>query len=403
LPEIYSLPSADFHDITGGNNGGYISRPGYDLTTGRGSPVANLLVPDLATMGLATQPPVVAKLTASASPISQGATLVLTATGVGDVGGHVQDVSFYRESNGKPGLQLGAGGDMLLGVDTNGADGWSIAYSTTGLATGSYTFYAVATVTGGLSSAVGVSASSVKIDVAKPAPVITPVIASLTASTSVVATPATPLVLCAHGVAESGTTTATIAYVDFYLEFNGQRGLQTDSATGDFLDFTADKGFGGAWTDVVSVPTDLDPQSGVYTFYAVAFDTLGRQSAPVAVQITYNGGTDPAPKISTLRASATKVLPGAQITLTSSNFSDPDGNLGFVSYYLESNGQTGLQVGPGGDTLVATDSSGISPSTVQFNAPAAAGTYIYYAQMTDSNGVSSATGLSAVKITLTVV
>jgi hypothetical protein len=44
---LYGLPSSDFHDITVGNNG-YAAAPGYDLVTGLGSPVANLLVADLA-------------------------------------------------------------------------------------------------------------------------------------------------------------------------------------------------------------------------------------------------------------------------------------------------------------------------------------------------------------------
>ena len=48
LPALYSLPDADFHDITSGSNGGYTAGPGYDMVTGIGSPVANLLVPALA-------------------------------------------------------------------------------------------------------------------------------------------------------------------------------------------------------------------------------------------------------------------------------------------------------------------------------------------------------------------
>jgi subtilase family serine protease len=51
LPALYSISKADFHDITIGNNG-YPAGPGYDLVTGRGSPVANLLVVDLANTGL---------------------------------------------------------------------------------------------------------------------------------------------------------------------------------------------------------------------------------------------------------------------------------------------------------------------------------------------------------------
>ena len=38
------LLAGAFHDITSGNNG-YPAGPGYDLVTGIGSPVANVLVP----------------------------------------------------------------------------------------------------------------------------------------------------------------------------------------------------------------------------------------------------------------------------------------------------------------------------------------------------------------------
>jgi len=46
LTQIYKVSQSDFHDITSGNNG-YSAGPGYDLVTGRGTPKANLLVPDL--------------------------------------------------------------------------------------------------------------------------------------------------------------------------------------------------------------------------------------------------------------------------------------------------------------------------------------------------------------------
>ncbi len=55
LPALYSLPSTDFHDITTGSNGGYNAGPGYDEVTGLGSPVANLLVPNLASYGMPDQ------------------------------------------------------------------------------------------------------------------------------------------------------------------------------------------------------------------------------------------------------------------------------------------------------------------------------------------------------------
>jgi hypothetical protein len=48
LPRLYQLPSTDFNDITSGDNYGYSAGPGYDACTGLGTPVAPLLIPDLA-------------------------------------------------------------------------------------------------------------------------------------------------------------------------------------------------------------------------------------------------------------------------------------------------------------------------------------------------------------------
>jgi hypothetical protein len=53
LQALYSLSTADFHDVTSGNNG-YAAGVGYDAVTGRGSPVANLVIRDLANYGATT-------------------------------------------------------------------------------------------------------------------------------------------------------------------------------------------------------------------------------------------------------------------------------------------------------------------------------------------------------------
>ncbi|HUO09550.1 MAG TPA: Ig-like domain repeat protein [Phycisphaerae bacterium] len=47
LPRLYSIASSNFHDITSGSNG-FLAGTGYDLVTGRGSPIANTLVQSLA-------------------------------------------------------------------------------------------------------------------------------------------------------------------------------------------------------------------------------------------------------------------------------------------------------------------------------------------------------------------
>ncbi|HEY1683674.1 MAG TPA: choice-of-anchor tandem repeat GloVer-containing protein [Tepidisphaeraceae bacterium] len=47
LPTLYQLPASNFHDVTSGSNG-FAAGPGYDLATGLGTPIANLLVAGLA-------------------------------------------------------------------------------------------------------------------------------------------------------------------------------------------------------------------------------------------------------------------------------------------------------------------------------------------------------------------
>jgi subtilase family serine protease len=48
LVKLYKLPANAFHDIIGGSNGGFTAIRGYDEVTGRGSPVSNILIPDMA-------------------------------------------------------------------------------------------------------------------------------------------------------------------------------------------------------------------------------------------------------------------------------------------------------------------------------------------------------------------
>jgi hypothetical protein len=78
LPTLYSLPSSDFHDITGGSNGTYSAAPGYDLVTGLGTPIANLLVPALAGYGT-TQPPTVSA--PSTASLTENGSLTFSSAG----------------------------------------------------------------------------------------------------------------------------------------------------------------------------------------------------------------------------------------------------------------------------------------------------------------------------------
>jgi subtilase family serine protease len=82
LPMLYHLPQSDFHDITAGGNGGYAAGPGYDLVTGRGSPIADRIIAGLIPQSSDSPhpPQVVSPATASANPVT-GTTTNLSVRG----------------------------------------------------------------------------------------------------------------------------------------------------------------------------------------------------------------------------------------------------------------------------------------------------------------------------------
>ncbi|MCY2932121.1 MAG: hypothetical protein NTV86_22030 [Planctomycetota bacterium] len=146
LPGLYGLPASDFHDVTTGNNG-YPAGPGYDLVTGRGSPIVNLLVADLVG-GVVVPPssaPTIGSFSVTPGTVVSGSntSITLTAGNILDAGNDVASVAFYRESNGTGGLQTA--GDTLLGAGSLSGAAWTLTASTAGLTAGTYTYYAVAT------------------------------------------------------------------------------------------------------------------------------------------------------------------------------------------------------------------------------------------------------------------
>jgi hypothetical protein len=86
--------------------------------------------------------PVIGTLVDAPDPTIAGAAMVLEATGVDD-DGMVVSVDFYRDAD-HDGL-LDPETDELLANDTAPADGWSVTFNTSSLATGTQTYFAVAT------------------------------------------------------------------------------------------------------------------------------------------------------------------------------------------------------------------------------------------------------------------
>ena len=265
LPALYQASASSFHDVTTGSNGGFSAGAGYDFVTGRGTPIADLLVAALAGGSVANVAPVVQTLSASPSPVTAGANITLTASGVSDSDGTVTSLSFYRESNGIAGLQSD---DILLGTDSDGSDGWTNISSTTGLS-GTYTFYAQAQDnSGALSAAASTSDTVTTSAINQP-----PVIQSLSGSPNPVSG-GTNLTLTASGVSDPD---GSVLSVSFYRESNGIAGLQNGSDTLLGNDTSGADG----WTNV-SASSGLN---GTYTYYAQAQDDGGAFSAAVSTNV----------------------------------------------------------------------------------------------------------------------
>jgi uncharacterized repeat protein (TIGR01451 family) len=85
LSKIYQISANDFHDITTGNNNTYSALSGYDLVTGRGTPIANLVVGDL--VGNSVAPPSADMVVTAGGPSSvtagTNATYTITITNKG--------------------------------------------------------------------------------------------------------------------------------------------------------------------------------------------------------------------------------------------------------------------------------------------------------------------------------
>ena len=81
------MPSTDFHDITTGSNG-YAAKSGYDLATGRGSPVAQNVISYLVSYGTGSSGTGTTTTTGSGTTTSTGSgTTTTTGGGTTTTGG----------------------------------------------------------------------------------------------------------------------------------------------------------------------------------------------------------------------------------------------------------------------------------------------------------------------------
>jgi hypothetical protein len=140
LPALYALPSSDFRDITTGSNG-FPAGPGYDEATGIGTPIANLLVPDLASYGLTDTLVVTSE---PISPITAGSPFSL-AVSVESSGGSVDSTA-----EGSISLSIAAGpaSATLLGPTSATIENGVVIFSGLVLTTAAADYTLAASITG---------------------------------------------------------------------------------------------------------------------------------------------------------------------------------------------------------------------------------------------------------------
>ncbi len=148
LPTLYQLPQSDFHDVTSGNNGTYWAGPGYDLITGRGSPIANRIVSALVAQGSAVSSPwVTTPATASSSTITG------TTTNLSVRGGDNYNTSALKYTWSVISAPSGVVGPTFSINGSNAAQNTTVTFHNAGL----YTFQVTITNIYGLSTTSNVS------------------------------------------------------------------------------------------------------------------------------------------------------------------------------------------------------------------------------------------------------
>jgi subtilase family serine protease len=130
LQAVYSLAGADFHDVTTGSNG-YSAGAGYDPVTGRGSPVANLVIRDLVAYGAVTTNPTTSTLGTLGTQTSIGRSALTTPVSDGgwlnsgdNQGFSITTTAFAGEQSGKVSLGGSAIGSVRSAGDRWSTTGW---------------------------------------------------------------------------------------------------------------------------------------------------------------------------------------------------------------------------------------------------------------------------------------
>jgi len=228
--------------------------------------LGNLSGPTSAGVLVEYRPPSLTGLSPSAPTARRGDPLTLTATGVRAGDAQVTQVAFYLDADGDG----EADAEELLGIDTDGADGYSLALSgaqSAALEPGLYVLLAVAT------DAMGFTTEPAAADLTVVP--TSPTIAGLEPDGPAVE--GRPLRLTATGVSDLG---AGSSHVAFYLDTNGDGAADEGELLA--IDEDASDGYAIALTDEQVTAIGR----GEWSFLAVATDALGERSDVVSTRIS---------------------------------------------------------------------------------------------------------------------
>ncbi len=247
--------------------------------------------------------------------------LTLTATGTEYQNPSLTAVSFFRDSNGNGAFDSGT--DTLLGVDTDGNNGWSInvnlADTNLGFASGGNLIFARGTA----GATTDTTAAAISLNTA-------PQVLLVARSARVVPTPGNNLTITAMNTRDAD---GTVASVQFYRDANGNGTLEpetdillgTDSTPNDGFSFTG--------------PTTGFPIGSDVAILTRAVDNEGAFSAVVSTTIRVNA----LPVIGTFTGSGPTLARGQSFVLSASNVTDTDsgtaGNrIDRIDFFRDTNG-----------------------------------------------------------------
>jgi uncharacterized repeat protein (TIGR01451 family) len=338
---LYQLPATDYHQITTGSNAGYSAGPGYNMVTGLGTPIADLLVPDLASSG------VVSVAMTNTGGFAQGGTGSFTID--------ISNLGPVASSGQVTVVDTLPAGLTPASADNGTVNGWALSSNGQTI---------TATQSGPLPAGSSYPSLNIAVDITPNAPTIITNSALVSAAGSPSATGIATDSVSISSIASNTTTQIEVPSTCVY----GQAVTFTAAVTanGAPVSSGAVEFIVGNTAVASSVPLNIAGQA------VFSITTLPASATPYVVTAVYGGASG----FESSSGAANLVVSPASLTVTTSNATKTYGDT-FTSF-------AGTIAGlVGGDTITASYTSAGAAST----AGVLGGPYPIIATLNDPNGV----------------